>query len=181
LPKYYLDKESEEYKRVLERSLTADGPVVIGSDIYFRLDLPEGIEFTKINAEKAVKIVEEPYTVYNSELESLSELESMGDWSVRSEETARDLFRRYFTDGGYQIIALQCRQLACLIEVSYIDDNAANLFVDRLRQNRKDCNCIPLEDIWPIEKRAIFKIAFFHNKYTHNKTSKAAKIPGRAS
>jgi hypothetical protein len=155
----YLDENSEEHKYLFDKYKNSKEKIFIeGNNAYFKSETETGLEFTKITKEYRDLVLHDPFNVYGMFLKQLNELESYGDWSYDAELIIRKLFLEYFETGGYSIIAMQCREKTCLIEFNFTDFKLANNFVDNLRNNRKNCQCIPAETIWPELKQAVLKI-----------------------
>ncbi len=155
----YLDRNSAEYKDLIDKYSNSKEKIFIeGDNVYFKKETDEGNEFTKLTREYINLVQHEPFNVYGMFLKQLDELESYGDWSYDAELVVRKLFSQYFKADEYSINAMQCREKTCLIEFNFSDFNLANNFVDYLRENRKKCQCIPAETIWPELKQAVLKI-----------------------
>ncbi|OBP15477.1 hypothetical protein A5320_08995 [Rheinheimera sp. SA_1] len=155
----YLDKNSAEYKYILDKYKASEVNVLIDEgNVYFVRKIDDEIELVKITKEYRDLVKYEPFNVYSVFLEQLNELEEYGDWSYGAEVIVRNIFSQYFKGGEYSISTMQCREKTCLIEFNFSDLNFANNFVDELRKNRKKCQCIPAETIWPELKQAVLKL-----------------------
>lgn len=155
-----IDKNSTDYQKIFDHYLKADGPFAIDDDFYVSVQTDDGLVFYKINQTEIDEIEHEPYAIYNRLLEELNRLESFGDWSIATEAKARTIFTQYFHNGSYSIDSLQCRKLACVMEITYVQKNAAANFADLVFASKKQCQCTLIQYIWPTEQRAIFKLSF---------------------
>ncbi|MBU2223143.1 MAG: hypothetical protein KKB00_03830 [Gammaproteobacteria bacterium] len=155
----YLDKNSEEYKYLLDKYKDSEGKVIVdGGNAYIANKINENIEIVKITNKHIDLTMHEPLSVHGAILEQLNDLKGYGDWSYGAEVTARNIFSEHFKQGDYSINTIQCREKTCLIEFSFSDFNFAVDFVDELRANRNKCQCIPAETIWPDLKLAVLKL-----------------------